>query len=173
MKSFTKRGWKHYFIHDNGGRAFVVFLFSPYPKKGERGEKRGEKKRVNVYARDEKLYHYDVNLLVCPELYTRQILDIEVEEVFIGRSPKNKMTEYSGGYGPDFDGNSILLHVKDLEYIYIGSIIYSFTTRSHVTKYVSPVGNSDVSYPYVYDEDGNCYLMLEDVMMTDFKLEKG
>ena len=40
-------------------------------------------------------------------------------EVFIGKSPVNAMTTFSGGHGPRFDGNSILLK-REKDYVFVG-----------------------------------------------------
>lgn len=80
-------------------------------------------------------------------------------DVFIGYSPKNKMTIFSGGYGPKFNGNSILVETKKLTYTYIGESIFEFKTHDPIIDYISPVGNNDVPYPYAIGED-NIYLML-------------
>ena len=73
---------------------------------------------------------------------------------WIGKSPKNKMTERSGGYGKNFDGNTILIHLSKFKYMQIGSIVCEFTLREPVLEYISPVGNDDVPYPYAVLEDG-------------------
>ena len=82
------------------------------------------------------------------------------------------MTEFSGGHGPDFDGNSLLLDMGDNEYIYFGSTHFTFKSRSAITEYVSPVGNNDVPYPYAVDEDDNVYLMLENVVVSGVPQEE-
>jgi len=90
------------------------------------------------------------------------------KKIFIGKSPLNKMTEYSGGHGPDFDGNSILLELKTYEgylYLFIGLEVYDFKPLGKIVEYVSPVGNNDFPYPYAIDEFGNYYLMLEKKML--------
>ena len=55
--------------------------------------------------------------------------------------------------------------MKGKEYIYIGMEIYSFKAKSEIIEYVSPVGNSDVPYPYAVDKDGRIYLMIENVIL--------
>jgi hypothetical protein len=88
--------------------------------------------------------------------------------IFIGKSIVCPMTIFSGARDdPKFDGNSILLELnpKTFEYVYIGESIYSFKAYSKILSYVSPVGNSEVSYPYAIDEFGNHYLMIEDVVL--------
>lgn len=132
-----------YFTHDNGSRPFKVVI-----KKG----------MVNVYKRKRE-----------DEYETKPILTYETKRIFIGASPHIDMTEYSGGYGPKFNGNSLLLQVGMgtgmCEYVHIGSEIFSFSTKCEIKKYVSPVGNNDVPYPYAIDLHGNYYLLIEEVVI--------
>jgi hypothetical protein len=81
------------------------------------------------------------------------------------KSPKNKMTIHSTLYGKEFDGNSILCEISKLEYVYLGDIIMSFTSISPIVKYISPIGNSDVPYPFAIDSNKNYYLMIENVII--------
>ena len=73
------------------------------------------------------------------------------------------------------NGSSILLQVKsdnkDLNtYIYIGDKIFSFSIKDKIIAYKSPIGNSDVPYPYAISKD-NVYLMLESVVLDKELLE--
>lgn len=88
------------------------------------------------------------------------------DEIFIGRSPRNAMTEWSGAHGREYDGNTILLRVED-KYVFIGWEVYEFTPRAKIVDYVSPVGNYDVPYPYAYDADGNIYLIVEHIVLLN------
>jgi hypothetical protein len=54
-------------------------------------------------------------------------------------------------------GNSILIHLKNLEHIYVGSFINKFRAVDEITDYMSPVGNNDVPYPVAYSVE-NVYL---------------
>jgi len=96
--------------------------------------------------------------------------DSKTNEVFIGRSPKNQMTIFSGGFGDRFDGNTILIQQNDLQYIYVGGSIFKFTALAQIVKYVSPVGNNLVPYPYAVDLLGNYYLMEERVVLNNVNL---
>lgn len=89
------------------------------------------------------------------------------DKIFIGKSPLNSMTEFSGGHGPEFDGNSILLQMANNEYIYIGSEIAAFDALNKIKEYVSPVGNNDVPYPYAIDEQNNIYLLTENAIIKN------
>jgi hypothetical protein len=60
-----------------------------------------------------------------------------------------------------YPGNTILLHVKPNEYVFIGHSIYLFKLKDDkIVKYYSPVGPSDVPYPYAVGEK-NTYFMLD------------
>lgn len=98
--------------------------------------------------------------------FTKKIGEYYPKEIFIGKSPFNEMTEFSGGYGDRFDGNSILLDLTSEDYtilhkyLFIGHQIYQFITDEKITKYTSSVGNNCVPYPYAESEN-YVYSMLE------------
>lgn len=143
-------GVKHtvqYEIMDNGGIPFIVKV---------------AQKNVTIYK---NVWDENKNKAVM-EKYP--ILTYIVDKIFIGRSVKNPMTEFSSAYGPKYDGNSILLQLKD-RYIYIGVDIYSFIPLAPIIKYVSPVGNSGVPYPYAIDAKNNVYLMEDHIIMPNYK----
>ncbi len=126
-----------YFTHDNGARPFKVVVSGA---------------NVSVYRKE------NVNIYSAKPILTLS------GTVFIGKSPVMKMTEFSGGAGPTFDGNSILVCTGQ-RCVYIGSSIYSFRVLAPITYYNSPVGNNDVPYPYAIDKLGNYYLMLAEAMI--------
>ncbi len=99
------------------------------------------------------------------ENYNCLVLSISPQQIFIGKSIQNKTTEFSGGYGDEFDGNSILLKVSDSTCIYVGEKIMLFHTTYPIISYHSPVGNNDVPYPYAIDSAYNYYLIIEDVII--------
>lgn len=99
------------------------------------------------------------------------ILTYEPKHIFVGKSPLNKMTDFSGGHGDNYDGNSILLEMNDNTYIHIGCEIFSFIPKSKIVEYVSCVGNNWVPYPYAVDELGNYYLMIEDIVLLNSNTE--
>ena len=143
---------KKYYIHDNGGRPFLVYVF---PKKNNNI-------MVIIYSQlyDENKNDYDKNF----------VKTYYCEQVFIGKSPLNKMTEFSGGHGKNFDGNSILLKIANKKYVFIGWEIYEFQSHYEIMEYVSPVGNSDVPYPYAYD-GYYYYLMLDNICVIGKKIK--
>lgn len=71
---------------------------------------------------------------------------------------------------PSWNGNSIVLQISRYEYVFIGDEVYKFQLAEKdekVKDYFSPVGNSDVPYPYlitnknVYFMIDNCYASRE------------
>lgn len=126
-----------YLIHDNGSRPFKVIIIND---------------KVNIY-KEKSENEYD----------DKVFKTYKPKKIFIGKSLKNKMTLFSGGYGKKFDGNSILLQLTKNSYTYIGSQIYSFKTDAEIMDFQSPVGNNDVPYPYCIDSNGYYYLMLEKI----------
>lgn len=167
--------YESYPIHDNGGRPFLVYV--------------GEDE-LHIYKQDNIKYYIDYNDEDNDEedndeedndeesnsveltntrfekkwMYISHVASYKFNKIFIGKSPLTKSTEFSGGSGPEFDGNSILaeLDYKDSEYsyLYIGSIIRTFNTDDRIVKYWSIVGNNDVPYPVAIGEQ-NYYFMLD------------
>ena len=157
IKSVTSSRFdgKMYETHDNGGRPFLVFV-------------NDTNNNVLVYKQENAEHSHSASEDDEPS-YSRfpNFIFLNAAKVFVGISPENEMTKFSGGYGPKFDGNSILVNTEHNNYVYIGSEIYSFKSLSKIVEYVSPVGNNDVPYPYAIDIQGNIYLMLEKVILLD------
>jgi hypothetical protein len=142
-----------YYTHDNGVRSYKVEIHN-------------DKNVLNVFDNIEN-----------SKTYKKKVYSTKYSNIWIGKSPKIEMTIYSGGYGKKFDGNSILVEIGNLEYVFIGEKILSFKSISPIKKYISPVGNNDVSYPYAIDAEGYIYLIIEDVIIhpnekTDNLFEK-
>mmetsp|Transcript_3604 Transcript_3604/g.6404 ORF Transcript_3604/g.6404 Transcript_3604/m.6404 type:complete len:292 (+) Transcript_3604:98-973(+) len=148
--------------HDNGGRPFLVDV----------DWSDGAKATVKVFKQvqndddddddndddddddNEEAINYEDN----------DCISFSAERVFVGRCPEK---------GPEADGNSILLQVEGLKYVFIGDTIFSFTAKSRITKYVSIVGNNDVPYPWAMDEEGSRYLMIESCILSSKLFESG
>lgn len=157
-------GARKYVTLDNGGRSFMVYVHS----------KKVGGKATDVWVYKNTLASFDGSEELdiiwrgikedSPILFTDFAFRIpNPGRMFIGHSPKNKMTEFSGAYGPEFLGNSILVHKKDLDYVCIGSDIFEFTALDRIVEYVSPVGNNGVPYPYAVDTKGRHYSMLHEL----------
>jgi hypothetical protein len=154
---------EHYFTHDNGGRPFVIYLSND----NVATVYRRPNAREDSYTRDEDWDNEEIRR----QLYTKKVFQTKYESVFIGKSPRDEFTEWGGGYGRRFDGNSVLLHISGLEYVCVAESIKKFTALSPIVAYQSSVGNNDVPYPFAMDDQGRVYLMLDDVIMkpTQFR----
>lgn len=154
------KGGKKYYIHDNGGRPFLVQIC---------------KDKINIYqssGKDYDQYMNDDEKYV--NIYDKLILTISpYEKVFIGKDT-NEMLNISRKLQ---NGNTILIKQPDKQdkhtYIFVGNDgIYSFEPHEEIKKYVSPIGNNDVPYPYAVDNK-NYYLMLDGVYIPKDEVEKG
>ena len=154
---------KSYLILDNGGHPFLVYV-------------KKDNSSVSVYKRDPNLNIDDNDISIKSKnnkwIYTKLIKTFHKPlKIFIGKSPLNDMTKLSRGYGPKFDGNTILLQISQKKYIYIGSAIKEYTIPEQIIKYISPVGYSSVPYPYGTDYENNYYLLEEDVSVSNVPKE--
>ncbi len=167
--------FKQYRTLDNYGIGFVVLI-------GKHDE--SDLETVYVYGRTQDLVNSSYNNDPT-QIFVNQIKKYDALEIFLGTSPKNQMTEFSGGYGIDENtgldkwlGNSILLRIRETpkadsvmgstlgnfqsndEFFYaqIGTDVFEFKTNERIIKYVSSVGNNCVPYPYAESENW-CYCM--------------
>jgi hypothetical protein len=162
----THSGAQMYRTHDNGGRPFLVYV---------------QKASVFVYAIPHDEYYIPDAMYDQPDhsedeaseakrlawLYSKLVYNARCNEVWVGKSEENAVTSFSGGYGKQFDGNTILVREEEGAYVWIGNDgIRRFRTSSPVATFVSDVGNSDVPYPYAMDEEGAVYLLGEGVKLT-------
>jgi len=125
-------GFNVYFTHDNGGRPFRVMV---------------KNSLVLVYKKSE--FHYAIDHGDFE--YIQHVSRYEnCKQIFIGKSLQSPKTEFSGCTGDEFDGNSILLISNQNQYVYIGDQVYEFEVEEdeEIISYHSPVGNSDVPYPF-------------------------
>jgi hypothetical protein len=125
---------KKYYIHNNGGRPYMVHV----------------DKDVEVY---ENTYENDDDKYKLLKTYVPI-------NVFIGKkSPAIRNGSYDGTYGI---GNSILLQLTKNTYLYIGHEIIKFNVPNGdvIESYYSDIGNSDVPYPYAVGEK-YIYIMLD------------
>ena len=121
----AKKGTKVYITHDNGNSPFRV---------------EDDGKSVVVFRQrfdfDTKKYN------VIKEVYRTPY-----KKLFVGEDPY----KFSVVWEPWMRGNSILLHLGGLKYVFIGHNIMSFEIDKddeEIVKYISSMGNSGVPYPY-------------------------
>lgn len=127
-----------YQTHFNGGRIFLV-KYSP------------REHRIQVF----KPKNDDDNN------YTVKLFDIkEYKKIFIGLDKDEDNVDLPKSFGV---GNSILVHLKDNQYMFIGLRIFTFATPEHdkITHYHSDIGPNDFPYPVAV---GNkyAYFMFEE-----------
>ena len=92
---------------------------------------------------------------------------LKVQDFWVGISEKNEMTEFSGGYGPQFDGNSILARINATEFLFAGQSVFYFQSKSPIIVYHSPVGNSRAPYPYAMNADHDIFLLSYNTVMLN------
>lgn len=167
--------WTCYETLDNYSIGFLVFV-----------DKLNQ--NVHIYARTTDVvpdtHNHNDHII-----FNRLVGKYTPVEIFIGKSEFNDVTEFSGGHGDRWNGNSILLRIgtpkfctkligadeeigddspmsqcteSEFRYLSIGTDIREFTTDEIITKYISSVGNNQVPYPYA--ESANwCYCMQDSV----------
>lgn len=70
-----------------------------------------------------------------------------------------RITEFLGyWYGFDirnskYDGNSVLIHIENKKYMFVGYYIYTFEFEENIIDFISPLGNNDVPYPVAYTKN--------------------
>ena len=140
----SKRRMRKFYIHDNGGRPFCVCV---------------NQHDLTVYANTSK------NDSVT---YSKVVYETECVKLFVGDDPFHLSSHWESS----FKGNTILAHIKEDLYVWIGSIIYEFRTApgDYIIQFHSPVGNSDVPYPYAIGKRFT-YLLLEGKYMDNKHIE--
>ena len=157
---FNKNNLKQqfFFTHDNGGRTYAVFI---------------SQFMVLVYKtfidlRDVLSISDDI-IYYCNKPY----------QVFIGKHKHNSLKQFHGSNNivlsksklehllPSFSsGNSILIEEDPLQYVFIGDSLFEFSTDEPINFFFSPIGNSDVPYPYAIS-DYFTFLLTEKVFISN------
>ena len=121
---------KTYEIHHNGARPYRVLVDT-------------KKKRVTVFAAD-------TDTTVFESTFQRIFIGDNDLRIRSAEAPKGK-----------YPGNTILLHRSGSTYVWIGREIVQFTTRhgEPIRAYYSPLGGSDVPYPYAVGTDFTYFLL--------------
>jgi len=144
-----------YFTQWNGGCPFVVYI-NDYNN------------LVDIYKLPSDKYFGKGEFDRSKNFYVELVASYQPIQIFIGTSPLNKMTVYSGDHGPYFDGNTILLKISEIKYVFIGTEVYEFETDDNIKIYYSPVGNSAVPYPFAIGEK-YIYFMLDYCCLSQTK----
>jgi hypothetical protein len=145
-KLIDKPKCKKYYIHDNRSKNFLVEDYDD---------------KVIIY----KLKYDDDYILEVD----KKLKEIKYQEIYFGKVPSKMLKDNYYSYEK---GNSILLMIDKGKYISIGDCIYSFETKNKekIIKFVSPIGNNDVPYPYAIGEN-NTYLLLEKIYIDNSLLD--
>lgn len=133
-----------YDIHNNGSVPFVVTVTDD---------------SIEIYR-----VSHDENDTGELEETGRELIEeiTDYKELYIGKDPSNGAN----------DGNSILIQIKPKTYMFIGETIYTFTPFDPIEYFDSPVGNSDVPYPYAVGTE-NTYLLTEQVYVPNSAVAEG
>jgi hypothetical protein len=130
-------------IHDNGARPFQVIIQARTATFAVYG---------CTYNDISNGCHYD-EVVISPTAYMR---------AWVGADPAEKR----------FYGNSVLMQLSDKLYMQIGYKIETFEPGERILKFASPVGPSNVPYPYAIGERHN-FLILEHVVIPNELLVNG
>lgn len=130
---------KTYETHDNGGRPFCVEV---------------EDDEIHIYSQlwDEENEYWAKHKLILKTSYQR---------IFIGDNDLQLHQYKKKGL---FPGNSILIQISSHQYVFIGTEVFRFETDDELLEYYSPIGNSDVSYPYAIGTEW-VYFFIESMMI--------
>jgi len=131
-----KKG-RRYEIHNNGGRPYVV---EDFPKE----------KRVIIYKNN---VDDDTGVSSLGE----KLHEIKYMAIWLGDSASSEL------YGEFEKGNTVVIQKSKNDYIAISAEnIFSFSLDAgeEVVKFIAPIGNSDVPYPFIIGTK-NVYLLLD------------
>lgn len=122
-----------YRTHDNGGSPYQVVV---------------GRDRVSVYELDRS---FDEDVYLSRVLEVRRPLAVH-PGTWRGR----------GGYeSPSPKGNSVLIQGRGATCIFVGHLLFRFSLVDEFVKFVSPLGNNDVPYPWLVGSRF-VYLLLEE-----------
>lgn len=119
---------------------------------------------VHITGKKAIVYEQDLEYDDCLEYKDKPVLSFSYVKIFVGKP----------------SGNSLLFLTGKNTYIHVGCEIYQFKTKLPIVKFESPIGNSDIPYPYAITSKipGSgpntyvVYLLLEKVgMLTEDKVQ--
>ncbi len=167
IKSSLSAKTKIYFIHDNGGRPFIVYITQKSPSSY----------KVSIYGNDKEIFYtresdWYTNLLKNRWMYVKHIGTYTSQKVWIAKGynwdwigrkiPSLALDGQDMWYHKMFDGNSILLQITKDKYVFIGLTIVEFklVKGDTIANFYSVVGGNDVPYPVVIGTK-NVYFMFD------------
>jgi len=135
----------------NGGVAFRVSILA-------KDDSSQNEKIVSIFKQSDNPKQFIPPFFV--EFETNPMMMFQTKEIFVGKSEKNKVTEFEGSFGSQYDGRSLLCQFgSERIYIFIERNITIFLTERKVTSFYSPIGHSGVLYAWAVDEQRNIYLL--------------
>lgn len=132
-----------YFVHDNGGRPFKITI---------------DKDSLSLYRSTE----WDPEWVYEDEPYFT--LSLKGKKVFLPESHPKTPDRFVQPSQSSARGNTILVELAPNVYLYIGGKVYIFETKDKIEKYYSPIGNSDVPYPWAVGTE-NFYFLIEQAVL--------
>lgn len=138
---------KHiYKTYDNGSKVFAVYIYND---------------KADIYK-----LNYELN--TDKYLLGKKIKSINYIKLFVG---DNSLAFKNYAKKGQEKGNTILLQIDDNKFMYIGEMIKLITIKDDIIKkYISPVGNSYVPYPYIIGKNYS-YLILENKIIPNYLLD--
>ena len=127
--NYPKTKYKRMYVHDNGGKPFLIIYST---------------NDVHVYRPPTEVYnnyYINTNNKMTEWHYMKHV-----------RSFKNVKQMFKGT-------GTMLLHLRNQEYVIITERILSFKIPNKVLKYQSPIFGSNVTYPYIVDSKQNTYVL--------------
>jgi hypothetical protein len=127
------KGVKRYEIHDNGSVPFLVD---------------DDGKKIVVFRQ-----HYDIN--TDTTTLGKKVFESPYKKLFVGKDPLKI------SWGGSETGNTVLAQISANKFVFIGDGAYSFelVDGEEPVLYSSPVGNSDVPYPYLIGKKYTYFLL--------------
>jgi predicted secreted acid phosphatase len=118
----------------------------------------------SIYSDKADIYRLNYEEKTDNYLIGKKIKSVNYKKLFVG---DNLLKFKNYAKKGQEKGNTILLQITDNKFIYIGEMIKIITLKNDmINSYISPVGNSDVPYPYIIGKNYT-YLILENKIIPN------
>lgn len=152
---------KCYITHDNGGSPYKVHI---------------DKMTVTVYVQDEELRDcvWENSKKESRKKRDELLSSIYIKKIYqVKKARKVFVGDYNGKrykYLNIDKGNSILVQLNENKFAFIGDKIFTFVTKDAIHSFQSPIGNSDVPYPWARGKLFT-YLLREDLWLENSEIK--
>lgn len=152
---------KSFITHDNGGSPYKVHI---------------DKTTVTVFEQDDDLRDSVWELTKAKGRKERDkcLAFVYVKKVYqIRNARKVYVGEYKGRkykYSKLDKGNSVLVQLTQNKFAFIGNQIFTFKAKDMIESYQSPIGNSDVPYPWASGKTFT-YLLTENLWLENSEIK--